>query len=174
MPFPLHHRAVHDWDARRAAGVAKGVAGGQVVEAIHDEVVSGHQPGRRGGIDEEVVDDEVNRRIDGGQSGAGGLGLASAHVGDPVEWLAVQVGEVDAVEVAQSDRTNAGADEGLRGRTTQPAKANDEHLGLMQGPLSGFTDLRQAYLAGVSQVGHGAATGTTAMKVGRAVRAFKR
>ncbi len=45
-----------------------------------------------------------------------------------VEDLPLQVGEVDAVRIAERQRPDAGRDEKLRGRRAEPAGADDERM----------------------------------------------
>ena len=51
-----------------------------------------------------------------------------ADVGGRVEDLPLQIGEVDAIGVAERDRADAGGREELRGRRAEAAHADDERM----------------------------------------------
>ena len=69
--------------------------------------------------------------------------FGAAHVGGPVDHLALQVADVDHVVVDDPDRPDAGRREVLEHRRTETARADDEHPRVAQPALTVDPDLRE-------------------------------
>ena len=76
------------------------------------------------------------------------LGLAGALLG--VEHLALEVAQVDHVRVDDAQRAHARGGEVERGGRAQPARAQQQHLGLEQLRLTLLADLGEDEVAAVA------------------------
>ena len=94
------------------------------------------------GGDRRVVDDDVDVRVVGEESLFRGFRLLAADVVVLVQDLALEVREVDDVEVDDADRADAGEGEVERRGAAEAAGADDEHLRLHQLALADRADLR--------------------------------
>ena len=80
---------------------------------------------------------------------------ARLDLGDPdpvrrVDDLALEVGQVDDVEVDDADRPHARRREVERGRRAEPARADQQHLGGQQLRLARGADLGDQQVAAVA------------------------
>ncbi len=119
--------AVHPGYAKFHAGVVDDVAGGHVVQAVHDQVGALHQ--RQGVAGRQVLvhglyaglreqDQELLRQ---------GVCLWLAHVGVAQHPRPVEVGQLQHVTVDQSHVAKAHADQHLGGVAAEGAGAHDGH-----------------------------------------------
>ncbi len=65
--------------------------------------------------------------VDGVQAIAGGVQLGPADVGGAVQHLALQVAEIDDVEIDQADAADAGGGQVQPQRRAEPAGADEQH-----------------------------------------------
>ena len=123
-------------------GVVDEVARGEVVGAVEDEVVVGEDLEHVVVVEPDVVLDDLHVRVDLGDRGGRGLDLGPADVGLPVDDLALQVRLVDDVVVDDAERADAGGGEVEQRRAAEAARADDEHLGVLEPLLAGHADVR--------------------------------
>src|ERR1700722_15778671 len=117
-----------DGDLQAYGGVVEQIAGGEVVDAVDDDVVALDDLHDVGGVDAGLVLDDVDigvqsldgllRRVDLGNTDAVG----------GVDHLALQVGQVDDVIVDDAQRANAGGGEVERGGRAEAARSQQQHL----------------------------------------------
>ena len=81
--------------------------------------------------------DDLNLGVELDEPLLGGLQLRAADVGSAVEDLALDVGEVDDVEVDDADPPHTGSSEIERQGRAEPAGADAEDLGALQALLPG-------------------------------------
>ena len=132
------------------AGIVHQIAGGEVVAAVHHDVVVlddlhdvlGGEPLRdRDHVDVRVQPlERLARRF--------GLGLADAVVA--VEDLALQVGQVHHVVVDDAHGADAGRGQVIGGRRTQAARSHHQHPCVQELRLALFADLGQQEVAAVA------------------------
>ena len=78
------------------------------------------------------------------------LELRSADIGGAVNDLPLQVADVDAIEVDETERADAGGGEIQRRRRSETAGADAEHARRLQPPLPLHADFRQQQVAAVA------------------------
>ena len=66
----------------------------------------------------------------------GGIDLVAAHVLGEVNHLALQIGEIDDVEIHQADAADAGGGQIEAERRAEPAGADQQHLGGLEFQLA--------------------------------------
>lgn len=97
-----------------------------------------------------MMSDEIEVRVDGEESTAGGVEFALADLVGIVEGLAVEVGKFDAVVVDDGDGADAGGGEVGGGGGAEAAAADEEDGGGFEFFLAYFADLGEEGLAGVA------------------------
>ena len=135
---------------RKYAGVVDHVAGREVVGAVDDQVVVLEDLEDVVVVEPHVVQDHLDERVDLGDRLPGRLGLRPADVGLPVDDLALQVRLVDLVELDDAERADAGGGEVEQRRAAQAARADDEHLGVLEPLLPGHADVGDDQVAAVA------------------------
>ena len=81
----------------------------------------------------------------------GGIDLVAAHVLGEVNHLALQVGEIDHVEIHQADAADAGGGQIQAERRAEPAGAHQQHLGGLQLQLAFHPHLGDDQVARVAE-----------------------
>ena len=89
-------------------------------------------------------------RIDFGDTVAGRFDFGATHVADPVEDLALQVGDVDLVKVNDAQLPDTGGGQIDGGRAAQPTGANEQHLAVEEFDLPLFANVVQDRVAAVA------------------------
>jgi hypothetical protein len=99
--------------------------------------------------------DHVHVGVDGGERLLGRVDLALADAVHVVQDLSLEVGRVDDVHVDDPEGAHTGGGQVERGRGTEPARSEQEHLRVEQLELAGFADLgeEQVALVAVALVG---------------------
>jgi hypothetical protein len=148
-----HHRRVVDQ-----------VAGREVVGAVDDDVVVGEDGQGVGRGDPLLVDVDPGLGIEVEHAAPRRLRLRGADVLGAVDHLALEVRQVDHVEVHDPEPADAGRGEVQRQRRAEPAGADQQHRAGEQLLLPRAAELGQAEVAGVTQVvvlgqGHGTSRG---------------
>ena len=129
LAFEAEDGAIHVRLPEQHAGVVGEVAGGEVVRAVHDDVVGaddveGVLAGEAG-----VVQDDLDVRVEAADGVRGGLGLGPANVRGAVDDLALEVGEVHRVEIHDAEFADARGGQVHRDGRAEPARADAEHAG---------------------------------------------
>ncbi len=94
--------------------------------------------------------DHVQVRVDIEQSIAGRVHLGPAHILGAVEQLALQVGDIDRVEIDDADGAHAGCGQVHGRRAAEAARADQQHLAVEQLELAHFADLVEQRVAAVA------------------------
>ncbi len=100
-------RAVHVRLAQHHARVVDQVPRREVVRAVDDDVVAGEHLQRIRAIDRMLVPEDDQVGVDRPELLLGAVDLGPAHVAGEVDDLALEVRDVDDVEVGQADRADA-------------------------------------------------------------------
>jgi len=115
-----------------------------------------------------LVQADVEAGVEGQEFFSGTLDLGSAHVGGVVEDLALEVGDVDHVEVDQADRADARGGQVEGQWRTQAPRADAEDARGLEPPLARHRHLGHDQVAGVALnlvVGEGGVGGSAAEQV---------
>ena len=102
------------------------------------------------GAEAHVVGDDVDVGVELRERLLGRVDLALTDAVEVVQDLALQVRRVDDVHVDDAERAHAGGREVQRGRRSEPARAEQQHLALEELLLAGLTDLGQEQVAVVA------------------------
>src|SRR5216684_3067300 len=123
--------------AEQHARVVDQVAGGEVVGAVHDQVVGLEHLHRVVGVQPLFVHDHVHQRVEFLDAVPGGLCLRAPHIGLAVDDLPLQVGLVHDIEVDDTQRANPGRSQVQQRRRSKTARSHTQHLGVLQALLPG-------------------------------------
>ena len=137
-------------DLQAHGGVVEQVAGGEVVDAVDDDVVALDDLHDVGGVEADGVLVDPYVGVELVDRLLGGVDLRHADAGGGVDDLALQVGQVDHVVVDDAQRADAGRGEVQRDRRAQAAGAQQQHLGVEQLLLALEADLAEQEVAGVA------------------------
>jgi hypothetical protein len=132
LPVELVDRAVHERLAEHLGGVVDQVPDREVVGAVHDHVVAAQDVERVLRGEQRVVGDHVNPRVEIVEAVGRGVHLLAAHVVRVVQDLALQVGQVDAVEVHDAERPDPGRGQVRGGRRAEATGPDAQHLRVEQ------------------------------------------
>ena len=143
---------MHDRDPGGDRGVVEDVAGLERVGAVEDDVVAGDDPVDVVGDQHLLVRDDVDVGVERVEGLARGVDLLLAHAVGGVDDLALEVREVDDVEVDDADRAHARGGEVERGRRAEPAGADQQHLRLEQLRLARRADLGDQQVTAVADL----------------------
>src|SRR3972149_3083333 len=135
------YRTVDERLLEEDAGVVHQVARREVVGAVHDDVVLADDPQRVLRVQRLLVRDDLDVRVVGLQRLLGREHLRLADVLVLVEDLALQVREVDEVEVDDADGADAGEGQVESDGRAEGAGADDEHLRVDDLALTDAADL---------------------------------
>jgi hypothetical protein len=108
------------------AGPIQGVARGEVIRAIEDDVGIGEQRLQFVCFDSLLQRNDAHIRVQGGECGARGFDFRRADGIGAVENLPLQVGEVDLVRIGDGELADAAGGEIERRGAAEAAGANDE------------------------------------------------
>lgn len=126
LAFKTHGGPRYQRFAGGNGGGVEGLAGGEVVAAVENEVVLGDELGKGGGIELLVDGMDLAVAVDGVQSLTHGVDFGLADVVFAVGGLALQVAGVDGVVVGDGELADAcGGQVGQGGRTE--SAASDYH-----------------------------------------------
>src|SRR5262249_37568553 len=108
LTLKAKHRSIDVWLPCKHADIVRQITGGEIVGAVHDDVVISHDLLRVAAGEAAFVQFEFDLRIDIPQPVARRCKLAAAHVLCSVKNLPLQIGEIDAVEIDDPKGSNAG------------------------------------------------------------------
>ena len=137
--------------AEQHAGVVDEIARGEIVGAVHDDVVLADDVERVLRREPRLVGLHVHVGIEIGEASLGRLELRRAEGGGAVDDLPLEVGEVHHVEVDDPDGADARRGEIERQRRAQSAGADGEHARGLELALSLHADLGQQEVPRVPQ-----------------------
>ncbi len=130
--------------------VVEDVAGLERVGAVEDDVVAGDEPLDVLGDQHLLVEDDVDLRVERVDRLPGAFDLALPHPIGRVDDLALEVADIDDVEVDDPDRPDTRRGEVQRSRGTETAGADEQRLRAEQLRLAGRADLRDQQVAAVA------------------------
>src|SRR6266550_1074617 len=143
LPLEPIHAAVDVWNPEQHRGVVDQVAGREIIGAVDYQVIAtGHLERICGGKSSGVWLD-MNVRIDVAQAIDGGVELGTTYSRRPVQNLAMQVGQIDRIEIDQADRPNSRGCEIQRDRRAKAAGANKQRARVLERTLAFLANLRQ-------------------------------
>jgi len=130
--------------------------GREAIAGIDHHVVARKQARGGGGGDALDDGDDVHAWIEASHEGRRDEGLARADVGGAKERLAVEVGSLDDVVIAQSQAAYASCRELSDHRSAEAAAPNDGDASIFEPTLTGQADLGQNELTRMTvDGGHG-------------------
>ena len=150
LALEAEHGGVDDRDAGRDRGVVEDVARLERVGAVEDDVVAGDDPLDVRGDEHLLVGDDLDLGVERVDRPLRGLDLALPHPVGRVDDLALEVADVDDVEVDDADRPDAGGGEVERRRRAEAAGADEQRLRAEQPRLAGGADLGDQQVAAVA------------------------
>ncbi len=133
------------------ADVIGEVAGREIIRAVDDDVVGGNDLGGVFGGEEAVVEIDLHVRVDRLDRILGTVDLLAAHVGRAVKDLALEVGEINRVEVNQPDAADAGGSEIEGDRGAEATRTDAEYGGGLELLLTFEGDLRHDEMSRVAR-----------------------
>ena len=137
--------------AEQDAGVVDQVPRPEVVRSVDDQLVLREQLDRVVPLQPQAMFVHRHVRVQRLQGLLGGLRLRHSHPIGRVEDLALEVGLVDHVVVHDPDPPHARRRQIQRGRRSEPAGADQQHLRLEQLRLPRLADLRDQEMPAVAR-----------------------
>ena len=153
LPFEAEDRAEDVWLPEDRAGVVDEIARREVVGAVEDHVVIAKDVERVVGRQDAVVRDNVDVRIQIAKMLNRRFELGTADVLRAVKHLAVQVRFVDAIEIDETEASDASGREVDRDRASESARADDQRGAAGESTLSFFAELGKADLPRIAHQG---------------------
>src|SRR5439155_1123487 len=150
LPLETKNTAVRVRLAEQHARVVHEITRRKIVGAVEDDVVRLEQLEGILRRQRDLVRFNRDVRIERVQTVSGRRQLRTADVRRPVQDLALQVAEVDDVEVHQAERADAGGGEIHRRGRAEPAGADAQDLGGLQLALTLDAHLRHDQMAAVA------------------------
>src|SRR6266704_1606362 len=132
LPVEAVDRAPHVRLALEHAAVVDQIAGGEVVGAVHDQVVVADDPAGVLGGETGLVEGDLDVGVDLADLVAGALQLGAADVRGAVDDLPLQVGGVNVVEVDDADVADAGGGQVHGVGRAEAAGPDQQHAGVLQ------------------------------------------
>src|SRR4051794_12010060 len=136
LAFEAKHRAIDVRLARKHADVIRQIAGGEIIGAVHDQVVISDDLLRVGAGEAAFVQLEFDLRIDIQEPVAGRCQFAAADVLCSVKNLPLQVAKIDTVEIDDAERSNAGCCQIKRSWGAEAASANAQNARCLESLLT--------------------------------------
>src|SRR6266481_470953 len=151
LPFKSENRTVHVRLFQQNTCVVDEIARGEIVGAVYDDIEVLEELERVGAGQLRLERLDLNVRIEIREARAGGFALRFADVAGAKRNLALEVGEVDDIKVNQPEFADARSGEIKTKWSAQPARADEQHLGILQLELPVHADLRHDEVAAVAQ-----------------------
>ena len=133
------------------AGAVDGVPGGEIVRAVEHHVGRRHLRLQRLAFQALLQGNDFHFRIDQRQRVPPRAGLGPAHVPGVMQHLALQVGEIHRVAVAQHQGADAGCGQVQGRRRAQAAGTHDQGPGSQKLLLAFDAQLVEQDMAAVTQ-----------------------
>ena len=142
MPFEAKDGPVDVWFLEQDAGVVDQVPGGEVIGAIDNDVVIAQdfEGVLAGEPSVEFFDAKVG--VDVLHAIGGGIEFLAADVAGAVDDLALQIGNIDNIEINEADASDACGCQIEAERRAQTAGADHGHFRLLQFALPSDADFR--------------------------------
>ncbi|SLF00733.1 Uncharacterised protein [Mycobacteroides abscessus subsp. massiliense] len=126
---------------RKHRGIVDQVTRREVVGTVKDQVVLLKELDRIFRIQTQLMQPHLDQRVDLQHRIARALRLGPADIGLAVDDLALQVGLVDHIELDDADGADTRSGQVQQRRGSQPAGADDEHLGVLEAFLPVHTQV---------------------------------
>src|SRR3954449_9455369 len=150
LALEAEDRGRDDRDLEADARVVEEVARREVVDAVDDDVPALDDLHDVRGVEARLVLDDVDVGVQRLDLLLGRVDLRDADAVGRVDDLALEVRDVDHVVVDDAQRAAAGRREGERRRGAEPARAEQQDLGVEELLLALLADLRQQEVARVA------------------------
>src|SRR5205807_6975355 len=141
LAFESKDRAVHDRYAMFHGRVVQEIPRGEVVGPIDHEVVPLDDAVDVRGPQALLVADDLHVRVQRLERALRGRYLRLADAVGRVQDLSLQIGEIDDIGVDDAEGADSRRREVVRGRRTEPARADEQHFALEELLLAGLADL---------------------------------
>ncbi|MNQ75707.1 hypothetical protein D3C85_905110 [compost metagenome] len=151
LAFQANRRTGHQRLASGHAGGVHRAAGGEVVAAVDHHVDRRHRGGQAVGVQRLAQRLQRDMRVERGETRHGRIDLGLADAGRVVDHLALQVGQIDRIEVGQLQLADPGRGQVQRHRRAETTEADDQHAALLEPQLAVDVDLGQEDLPAVAQ-----------------------
>ena len=150
LAFEFENAAERIRFAEYHARVIDEVARWKIVSAVDDHVVVARDLERVVRRERHVVALDLHVRVDVANAIGRGVELRSPDIARPVDYLALEVGDVDGIEVDETQRSNACGSEIKCGGRSEAACTYEEDLRCFQFFLAFSSDLVQYEVAAVA------------------------
>ena len=140
LTFKTENGAVNVRFSEQHAGVVGQITRGEIVRAVHYDVVWLDNLKRVFAGESRVVEDDFDGGVDAVDGFFGRLRFGPAHVGVRVQNLALEIGEIHVVEVNNAELADASGGEIHGDGRAESARADTEDAGGADFLLAGQTD----------------------------------
>src|SRR5271156_1775353 len=151
LAFETENGAVHVGLAEEDARVVDEIARGEIVGAVHDEVVVFQNVERVLAGEMRLESVNLNIGVQVAQAIAGCSDFGAAYVFGAEENLALQVGGIYRVEINEADAADSSCSEIEAERGAEAAGADAQNLGLLELQLTFHADFGHDQVAAVAQ-----------------------
>src|SRR5256884_3175021 len=151
LSFKPENRAIDVWLSEQDARVIHEVTGRKIVRAVYDDVEVLEEFERVGAGQLCFKRLNLNVRIEVRKARARRFALRLSDIGGAKRNLALEIGGVDDVEVNQPELADACGGKIQTERSAEPARANEQHLGVFQLELPIHADFRHDEMTAVAQ-----------------------
>ena len=141
LAFELEDRAIHQRLVHEHARIVDEIACREVVAAVDDDVEALEDPPHVLGGQALLELHDLDVGIERLERQLGGIDFGHTDAVVGVQDLALQVREIDDVVVDETDRADSGGCQIESRRRAEPARADQQHLGVEQLRLPGFAHL---------------------------------
>src|SRR5687768_8491488 len=150
LPLESINTAVHVRNSEENGCVVDEIARGKIVGAVEDQVVSPRDFERVPGSEARGIRLDVYAGIDVAKSVARGIELRATDARRAVEYLSLQIGEIDRIEIDEADRPDSGSGQIERGGRAKATGTDEEHPRALQRALPGFPNLWEQNVAAIT------------------------
>ena len=140
LPFKAEDGAVNIRLFEQHAGIVGQVTRREIVGAVHDDVVGLDDLDRVFARQARIMNDDFDARVDAVDGFLGRLRFGPADVGVGVKNLALQIGEIDVVEVNDAEFADAGCGQIHGDGRAESSRANTQDTRGTDFLLAGQTD----------------------------------
>ena len=151
MTLEAEDRAINIGLSEQDAGVVYKIARGKIVGAIHDDVVVFQNVERVFAGEMSFKEIDLNFGVQIVQATGGGFDFRAANVAGAEQDLALEIGEIHAIEIDEADASNARGGEIQAEWRSKTAGANAQNFGLLELQLPVHADFRHDQVTAIAQ-----------------------
>ena len=151
LPLETEDAPVNIRFAKQHAGIIHQIAGGEVVSAVHNNVIAFKKVERIVGSQARWVSHHFDVWIDLSNGLLRRNQFRPSHIRGAVNYLALQVGKVHHIEVHDAKPSNPSGGEVKRQRRSKPSCTNAEYVRFLQLKLPFHADFRHDEVAAVTK-----------------------